>query len=81
MTTKLTLTIEKSVIRKAKDYAHKSGRSLSKMVQSYLEKVTEAETTPSEIPDRLRKLIGAAYVPPGLDHKKEIRKIMQAKHK
>lgn len=49
MTTKLTLTIEKSVIEKAKIYAKGTQRSLSEMVQKYLESVVEKEkqeTTP-----------------------------------
>lgn len=81
MITKLTLTIEKSVIRKAKRYANRTGRSLSKVVQSYLEKVTEPESNTTDIPDKIKKLIGSAYVPQSLDHKKEIRKIIQSKHK
>lgn len=41
MTTKLTLTIEKSVIEKAKIYAKGTQRSLSEMVQKYLESLVE----------------------------------------
>ena len=38
MKTKLTLTIEKSVIEKAKEFAGNSGKSLSDLVERYLEK-------------------------------------------
>ena len=41
MTTKLTLTVEKSVIEKAKKYAKGTQRSLSEMVQKYLESLVE----------------------------------------
>ena len=44
MTTKLTLTIEKSVIEKAKRYAKGTQRSLSEMVQKYLESLGEPKT-------------------------------------
>jgi hypothetical protein len=81
MTTKLTLTIEKSVIKKAKSYAHKTGRSLSKIIQSYLENITKPEPDVSELPDKLNKLIGSVHIPKNLDHKKEIRKIFQSKYK
>jgi hypothetical protein len=36
MQTKLTLTIDKNVIEEAKDYAQKSNRSVSKIVEEYL---------------------------------------------
>ncbi len=36
MNTKLTLTVEREVVEKAKKYARKEGRSLSKIVENYL---------------------------------------------
>ncbi len=42
MTTKLTLTIEKSIIEKAKDYARKTGRSLSDLIEIYLDSTTKS---------------------------------------
>jgi len=36
MNTKLTLTIEESIIEKAKSYARKNGRSLSDIIENYL---------------------------------------------
>ncbi len=44
MTTKLTLTIDKDVIEKAKRYAKGTQRSLSEMVQKYLESLGEPES-------------------------------------
>ena len=40
MTTKLTLTIDDSVISVAKKYAKKSGKSLSVIVENYLKTLT-----------------------------------------
>ena len=40
MSTKLTLTIEKSVIEEAKKYAKSQGRSLSKLIEEYLKSVS-----------------------------------------
>jgi len=40
MTTKLTLTLQKSTIEKAKSYAKQTGRSLSELVEKYLETIT-----------------------------------------
>lgn len=42
MDTKLTLTIEQSVIEKAKVYAKQKGQSLSDMVENYLRSVTHS---------------------------------------
>lgn len=43
MTKKLTLTIEESVIERGKKYAKGTQRSLSEMVQKYLENLGEPE--------------------------------------
>jgi hypothetical protein len=82
MTTKLTLTIEKSTIERAKQYANQTGRSLSDLVESYLNSITETKSGPSqELPEDLKKLFGAVHIPAGLDHKKEVRKILRNKRK
>ena len=41
MNTKLTLTLEKEVIEKAKHYAKENGRSLSNIVESYFKSLVE----------------------------------------
>lgn len=41
MTTKLTLTVEKSIIERAKLYAKSTGRSLSELIENYLETITK----------------------------------------
>jgi hypothetical protein len=40
MNTKLTLTLEKDVIEKAKEYAAKQGQSLSSLVENYFKHLT-----------------------------------------
>jgi hypothetical protein len=80
MMTKLTLSMESSVIQKAKAYAGKTGQSLSNLIENYLESLVEdrnnREAGPSQLPPKLRRLYGAASIPASLDHKKEIRKIL-----
>jgi hypothetical protein len=44
MVTKLTLTIDEDVIVKAKKYAQKKNRSVSKIVEEYLQNVSELDT-------------------------------------
>lgn len=83
MATKLTLTIEKTIIQRAKDYAHKTGRSLSDLIESYLESLVQTgkESDLTKLPPKLKRLYGAANIPVDLDHKKEIRKILSSKDK
>jgi hypothetical protein len=80
MNSKLTLTIEKSTIRKAKKYAKLSGRSLSNLVESYLEKLTQAEISSLGVPEEFKELFGVIDLPPGMDDKSEIRSIVTKKH-
>ncbi len=79
MTTKLTLTVEKSTIEKAKVYARQTGRSLSEMVESYLEAVTSEELTQPLSP-KLKKIVGAVKLPDNFDDKAELRKYFEEKH-
>ena len=82
MTTKLTLTVEQEVIEKAKTYARKTGRSLSAIIESYLEKLIQANPNDEdEMNSDLKKLFGATKIPATLNHKEEYKKIMQSKHK
>lgn len=82
MTTKLTLTLEKRIIDRAKRYAHKTGRSLSDLVESYLDSITSAESEPvNELPEDIKKLFGSVKIPPELNHKKEIRDILAKRGK
>jgi len=79
MTTKLTLTVEKAVIERAKSYAKKTGRSLSELIESYLENITE-ENYNSELSPKLNKLIGSVKLPEDFDEEKELRSAIEKKH-
>lgn len=48
MSTKLTLTIEKSVIEDAKKFARSHGRSLSNLIEEYLKAVVKKEELSEE---------------------------------
>lgn len=47
MRTKLTLTIERSIIEKAKQYARKKNKSVSTIVQEYLNNLSAAAASAS----------------------------------
>ncbi len=72
MNTKLTLTIEQSVIEKAKKYARKRERSLSDLIENYLKALTEEEAGESELAPTVRALRGSFKMPEGFDYKKEL---------
>jgi len=44
MLTKLTLTIEKDVVERAKEYAQGKNKSVSRIVEEYLSNVSEASS-------------------------------------
>lgn len=80
MTTKLTLTVEKSVIDKAKSYAKQTGRSLSELIEKYLESITSEDQNNKDISPKLKKIIGAVKLPKNFDEEKELRSYYERKH-
>lgn len=80
MTTKLTLTVEEEVIKKAKSYAKQTGRSLSELVEKYLEALTEEHQETKQISPKLRKLVGSVELPADFDEKKELYAYFKSKH-
>ena len=56
MPTKLTLSIDETVVEKAKQYASAKSKSLSKVIEQYLKFITESETPPTEVTETVRGL-------------------------
>ncbi len=81
MTTKLTLTIDDSVISIAKKYAKQKGKSLSDLVENYLMSLTSKENKEESISPRILKLMGAVKLPDNFDYKKELTKGLAKKYK
>ncbi len=79
MNTKLTLTVQKSVIDRAKEYAKNSGRSLSEIIENYLSAITEESPTENLSP-RLKKIVGAVKLPKDFDEDQELRSMLEKKH-
>ncbi len=79
MTTKLTLTVEKSIIERAKSYAKSTGRSLSELIENYLESITK-DIEANELSPRLKKIVGAANLPADFDEESERSSAMEKKH-
>jgi len=79
MTSKLTLTVEKAIIDRAKSYAKKTGRSLSELIENYLEIITQ-EDNQVDLSPKLRKLVGSVQLPADFDEEKELRSALEKKH-
>lgn len=79
MNTKLTLTVEKSIIERAKLYAKSTGRSLSELIENYLIKVTQEEST-ADLSPKLKKIVGAVNLPEDFNEEMELRNAMEKKH-
>ena len=64
MNTKLTLTIEQTIIEKAKKYANNKGRSLSYIIENYLKVITKEDNTGSiELTPIVKSLKGSFTAP------------------
>jgi hypothetical protein len=81
MTTKLTLTIDDSVITIAKKYAKKNGKSLSDIVENYLMSLTSKESKEDKISPKVLKLMGVIKLPQDFDYKTELTKGLSKKYK
>ncbi len=72
MNTKLTLTIEQSIIEKAKSYAKEKGRSLSDIIENYLKAITTEQRKIEDISPLVNSLRGSFKSPEPFDYKKEL---------
>ena len=72
MTTKLTLTIEESVIDSAKAYARDQGRSLSDVVENYLKILAAKSPMEDALSPKVLQLRGSIKLPEDFDYKSEL---------
>ncbi len=81
MNTKLTLTIEKTIIEKAKKYANVKGRSLSDIVENYLKAITKEDNNESIVLTPIVQSLKGTFKAPGeIDYKKELAKRLTEKY-
>ncbi|RZK38299.1 MAG: hypothetical protein EOO90_22730 [Pedobacter sp.] len=81
MTTKLTLTMEDSVIDSAKKYARQRGKSLSDIVENYLKSIAIHEDTSEKLSPKVMKMMGVIELPSDYDYKKELGNVLAEKYK
>ena len=82
MKTKLTLTIDRSTIEKAKVIAKRKGSSLSELIENHLKtEIKSARTEDSEVPVEFQDLFGSVNLPSDLNEKEAIRNFLSEKHR
>lgn len=86
MDAKLTLKLDKNVIEKAKIYAAEQERSLSKIIESYLQAITSSKKDKAfeeiEITPFVKSIsTGKGEIPADLDYKKEYYEHLLEKYK
>lgn len=79
MSTKLTLTIEKAILERAKVYAKNTGRSLPELIENYLTILTQ-EKDEAKLSPKLKKIVGSVTLPSNFDDDKELRADLEEKH-
>lgn len=72
MDTKLTIKLNSGVITRAKRYARYRRTSLSRLIESYLDSVTNEALEDIEITPLVRSLSGVIRLPEDFDYKKEL---------
>ncbi len=78
MNSKLTLSVNSEVIQRAKDFAKKSNRSLSEIIESYLDKISSNEDD-TELKE-LSKITGIIELPEDFNEKEFIRDSKSSKY-
>ena len=70
MNAKLTLTVDRSVIKMAKEYAESTGTSLSNLVENYLKSFSKKpiQHKKEEISPLIKSLKGSFKAPDGFDY-------------
>ena len=85
MDKKLTLSLNASVIDRAKSYANEQGTSLSKMIENYLSALTSFsennDTEEVKITPLVKSLIGVASLPEDYDFRSEYADYLTEKYK
>ncbi|MCL6219588.1 DUF6364 family protein [Zunongwangia pacifica] len=83
MNTKLTLSIEQEIVKRAKKYAKDKNRSLSDIIENYLKILTKEEQKEkaNKLNPIVKSLKGSFKMPKAdMDYKEELRKRLEEKY-
>lgn len=80
MQTKLTLTIDQTIIKQAKIFARSKGRSLSDLIENYLKTIITENQGEIKLSSSIKKLKGSIQLPEDFDYKNELSDMLSSKH-
>ena len=78
--TKLTLSVEESVVEKAKKTAQANGTSVSAMFSQFIESMSNGRAAAPKIGRLTRKLSGIVKLPAGKDYKELLTDALLERH-
>jgi hypothetical protein len=81
MDKKLTLSLDKTIIESAKDYAKSNNISLSKLIESYLKSLTKRKGNTTDITPLVESLSGVISLDKDFDEKESYRDYLIEKYK
>ena len=81
MNSKLTVRLDSGVIERAKLYARTHNISISQMIESYLDSVTQTKSKDIEITPLVKSLSGVITVDDNVDLKKDYSDYLSNKYK
>ncbi|MDZ4844499.1 MAG: DUF6364 family protein [Chitinophagales bacterium] len=79
MKAKLTLSVDRKTLERSKQYARQRSVSISKLIETYLNRLTRQEIKKSDSPIT-DSLTGIIKLPKGYDYKKDFAKHLAKKH-
>ena len=81
MDIKLTLKLEQEIIEKAKEYARLHNTSLSRIIENYLQKITNNSEAKETITPLVKSLSGIIELKKDFHHKKDYSEFLINKYK
>ena len=81
MDTKLTLKLDEDIIEEAKAYAKEKKTSLSELIETYLQKLTEEKKNKKTITPLVKSLLGIISLPENYDDKEDYTDYLNTKYK
>ncbi len=81
MDSKLTVRLDSNVIKRAKSYAINHNVSISRMIESYLDSVTQQKSKDIEITPLVKSLSGVIKIDIDYDLKKDYTNYLSNKYK
>ena len=80
MSNKVTVSIDKGLIEKAKAYAATQNKSLTDLIESYLRSIIVPKESELQITPKVKSLSGAFKAPADFDYKKVLQEEITKRH-